>query len=146
MSEVTPVQNFENHSKIPILYALSGLVLLVYTGYSAYDAYLSRYFSTYLNVAVGLALLVIWRFTRTYATKVQDRIIRLEMRLRLERVLPKERHADIDRLSVSHLIGLRFASDAELPGLIDNVLSGTLKTAKEIKRSVKNWQPDTLRV
>jgi hypothetical protein len=77
---------------------------------------------------------------------LQDRIIRMEMAVRLERVLGSMRRADIARLTLSQLIGLRFASDAELPELVDATLAGKLAAREDIKRSVKSWQADWLRV
>jgi hypothetical protein len=83
---------------------------------------------------------------RAYATRLQDRIIRLETRLRLERVLPADLAAHIGELELTHLIGLRFASDAELPELVQKVLANKSMRADDIKKQVKNWQADNLRV
>jgi hypothetical protein len=92
------------------------------------------------------AVLVVWYQSRRRAQIVQDRVIRLEMRVRLERVLGGARRADIERLTVPQLVGLRFASDAELPALVEDVLAGRLTGQDEIKRRVKDWQADWLRV
>jgi len=89
---------------------------------------------------VGLALAA-----RLMALAVQNRIIRLEMRLRLHEVLPADLHARIRELTWQQLVALRFASDEELPGLVREVLDGKLATAKEIKLRVKSWQADWLR-
>jgi hypothetical protein len=77
---------------------------------------------------------------------VQNREIRLEMRLRLREVLPTALAPRIRELSVKQLIALRFASDAELPALVERVLGGEFAKPKEIKAAVKDWQPDHLRV
>ncbi len=96
-----------------------------------------------LLVAIALVLTV---FTaRTMAITNQDRIIRLEERLRLNRLMPG-READVARLSVDQLVGLRFASDGEAPGLVDRVLVGDLSGRNDIKKAVKVWRGDTLRV
>jgi hypothetical protein len=76
---------------------------------------------------------------------VQDRVIRLEMRLRLRQVLPTELHGRINDLTHRQLVALRFAGDAELPELVREILEGKLQTGKQIKQRVKNWQPDWLR-
>jgi hypothetical protein len=93
--------------------------------------------------ALGLAALAL--FSRVQALTVQDRVIRLEERLRLRQVLPPELHQHIDTLSHRQLVALRFASDAELADLVREVVAGKLSTAKEIKLRVKNWRPDWLR-
>ncbi len=76
---------------------------------------------------------------------MQDRVIRLEMRLRLRQVLPQELHARINDLTPRQLVALRFASDAELAELVREVLDGKLRSSKEIKLRVKSWQSDFLR-
>ena len=93
--------------------------------------------------ALGLAMLAL--FSRVQALTVQDRVIRLEERLRLRQVLPPELHQHIDTLTHRQLVALRFASDAELADLVREVVNGKLSTAKEIKLRVKNWRPDWLR-
>ena len=82
---------------------------------------------------------------RTMITRVQDRVIRLEMRLRLKELLPASMHGDIMRLTAPQLIALRFASDSEMPSLCREVLEGKLASSKEIKTRIQNWQGDYLR-
>jgi len=94
---------------------------------------------------VGAALWTLAFLGRTQALRVQDRVIRLEMRLRLRQVLPSELHARVNDLTHRQLVALRFASDAELPELVRDILDGKLQTGKEIKLRVKNWQADWLR-
>ena len=90
--------------------------------------------------------LMIWMFAaRTQTLIVQNRIIRLEMRLRLKALLSPELATRIPELTVGQLIGLRFASDAELPGLVERALKGELPTGKACKQAVKDWQADWLR-
>jgi len=79
------------------------------------------------------------------ALTVQDRLIRLEMRLRLRQLLPPDLQPRINDLTHRQLVAMRFASDAELAELVREVLAGKLTTPKDIKLRVKNWQADWLR-
>jgi hypothetical protein len=98
-----------------------------------------------MDVMMAVAFLLLWFSTRRMVLTVQDRVIRLEMRLRLREVLPAAMHGDIGRLTVRQLIALRFAGDEELPELAKAVLAGTLADGKAIKLKVRNWQGDYLR-
>jgi hypothetical protein len=82
---------------------------------------------------------------RTYSLKVQDRIIRLEERLRLSTLVPAELRPRIDDLSTKQLIALRFCSDAELPALMKRALEQNL-LPKDIKRSIVGWRADESRI
>jgi hypothetical protein len=97
-------------------------------------------------VVVALALLGLGFLARTMPLAAQDRLIRLEMRLRLHELLPPDLHARINELEARQLVALRFASDAEMPDLVRQVLDRRLKTAKDIKMAIKDWQADWLRV
>jgi hypothetical protein len=90
---------------------------------------------------VGLALMA-----RVMALTVQTRVIRLEERLRLRRLMPAEEHAAIDMLTLAHLVGLRFASDAEAPELARRCAAGELNASAEVKEQIRNWRADHLRV
>ena len=94
---------------------------------------------------VAAALLTLGFLSRVQAVTVQDRVIRLEMRLRLRQVLPPELHARINDITPRQLVALRFAGDAELAELVREILDGKLRTGKEIKLRVKSWQADWLR-
>ena len=106
-----------------------------------------RWFSveTAVGVLMALALLGLFFYVRIFTLTVQDRIIRLEMRLRLKQVLPADLQTRIPELTPGQLIGLRFASDAELPELVREVLTNSINDREVIKKKIKNWQADNLR-
>lgn len=94
-------------------------------------------------VAVALAAGIF--FSRYMPLRVQDRLIRLEETLRLERLLP-ERGQEIEKLTLEQLIGLRFASDLEVPHLVERCLAGELAVRGDVKRAVQHWRADHNRV
>jgi len=97
------------------------------------------------QVLFAAALVGAGFLSRIQALTVQDRVIRLEMRLRLRGILPPDLHPSIDTLTHRQLVALRFASDAELAELVREIAGGRLATAKDIKMRVKTWRPDWLR-
>ena len=97
-----------------------------------------------LLVAIALATGISW--LRFMPLRAQDRIIRLEERARLERVLPADMRGRIGELTPGQLIAIRFAEDEEVADLTRRTLNGELKTPGEIKRAIRNWRADTLRV
>jgi hypothetical protein len=140
-------QSFSNHAKFfppfhffaaPILLAnlIWSFFRLKPMGYSAYSIF---------SVFVAAALLVSLFAARIMALKVQDRVIRLEERLRYQRLLPADLQSRIDDFTISQLVSLRFASDAELPSLARKVLDEKLNDRKAIKQLIKVWRPDYLR-
>jgi len=96
-------------------------------------------------LVMALVLLVMAGRMRSYATHLQDRIIRVEERLRLASLLEEPLRSRISELSGPQLIALRFASDAELPALVQRTLDEKL-TRADIKKAVTNWRPDYSRV
>jgi hypothetical protein len=97
-----------------------------------------------LLVAVALAVGIAW--SRFMPLRAQDRIIRLEERTRLERVLPTDLRARIGDLTERQLIAIRFAPDDEVPELTRRTLSGELKSPGDIKRAIRSWRADHFRV
>jgi len=96
-------------------------------------------------VILSIALLVLAFLTRINPLKVQDRLIRMEERLRLAALLSEPLRSRIADLTEQQLVALRFASDAEIPQLVEETLSGNL-SSKDIKKKIQNWRPDHLRV
>ena len=135
-------QNYANHRMfVPGFHfvAVGLLVLnLIWTVYRLFSGagmpLPDRVMAFLLAVALGL---LAW-YARTFPLKVQDRVIRLEERLRLEQLLPAE-------LRPRQLLGLRFASDEELPALARKVLDERIASADEIKKLVRSWRADHLR-
>ena len=97
-------------------------------------------------IVVSLALVVLAFLVRINSLRVQDRLIRLEERLRYQQLLPTELAQQCGSLGIGPTIALRFASDEELEGLIREVLGGRLTKSAEIKKAIRNWRGDTFRV
>jgi hypothetical protein len=97
------------------------------------------------EVAVALALLAVAFASRIMVLTVQDRLIKLEETIRLQRCLPDDLRGRIGELSSGQLISLRFCCDDELAGLTRSVLEGKLKSRNDIKKQIKTWRPDTMR-
>jgi hypothetical protein len=97
-------------------------------------------------IVVSAALVGLAFVARTNALKVQDRIIRLEERLRCQQLLPADLAQQAGSLAIGQIIALRFAADEELNGLVREVLGGRLVKPAEIKKAIKNWRSDTFRV
>jgi uncharacterized protein DUF6526 len=97
-------------------------------------------------VVVAIALATGIFISRSMPLRAQDRIIRLEERIRLERVLPGDIRGRIGNLTAEQFIGLRFAPDDEVSELTKRALNGELKTRADIKRAIRNWRPDHMRV
>jgi Family of unknown function (DUF6526) len=92
-------------------------------------------------LSLSASIVVLLSISRTYTTKLQDRIIKLEMRLRCAQLLSGAQQATLNRLSNPQIVALRFASDDELPGLLERAEREQL-TADQIKRAIKHWLPD----
>jgi hypothetical protein len=137
-------QNLQNHGKVvPIFHFFAIPVFVINFGWSLYRLWhLGISFAGILGVILAAALVVLVFEARLFALAVQDRVIRLEERLRYAQVLPADLHARTCDLTIDQIVALRFASDAELPSLARKVLDEKLTDRKAIKQLVKNWRPD----
>ena len=140
-------QNFKNHLRFVPLYHFFALPMLVINfGWSIYRWIAAGFTMGALEwVLTSAALFCGVLYPRLFALSVQDRVIRLEERLRYERVLPEELRWRTDELTVNQFVSLRFASDEELPKLVQKVLDGKLTQRKAIKQLINDWRPDYLR-
>jgi len=138
-------QNFQNHTRQVPMFVTGQLILMVNFVGRLVDLRHGARFGSIMNVLVGAALIVLFVQARNSTLAVQNRLIRLEMRLRLTRLLPADLQSRIGEFTLDQLISLRFASDAELPALARKVLDEKMNDRKAIKQLVKDWQADWLR-
>ena len=139
-------QTFENHTRlVPAWHFVAAPILLLNFGFAISQIIKEQSFVTVVGLLLSIALLIMWAFSRLFSLTVQDRLIRLEMRLRMASVLPVDMRSRIPEFTVAQLVSLRFASDEELPALARKVLDEKMNDRKSIKKLIKNWQPDELR-
>ncbi len=144
----TPVaQNFSNHARLdpPFHFvALPGTLVLLVLSIMNLIRQGFTIPAVWLLIASILFILLAFK-ARSYALKAQDRVIRLEERRRLERLLPAAQQPDIPKLTEGQLIALRFASDSEIPSLTASAVSQNL-TPKAIKQAITSWRADHFRI
>ena len=131
---------------VPGFHYLASPLLMASLVYFAWRAVTAPSPDTVMAALFALGVLVAAFYGRLFPLGVQDLLIRLEERLRLERLLPGESRARIPELSTDQLIGLRFASDEEVPELTARVLAGELTTREAIKAAIRNWRADHQRI
>ena len=140
-------QNFANHARSVAPYHYVAFpILLVNFVWAVVGLVGEISFDALLNVLVAVALIIVALFARVFPLKAQDRVIRLEMRLRMRELLPEDLQGRINDFTATQMTGLRFAGDAELPDLARKVLDENITTAVPIKKLVKDWQADYCRV
>ena len=145
MSKSEP-QNLKNHARFdpPYHFVLFG-ILAANLIFSVAYVWVHPRIHTAWFVVLSLAAILALMKMRMYPLRVQDRVIRLEERLRLQALAPAEWHTQIYRLSEDQLIGLRFAADDEVVELAKQALEQNL-TRKQIKERIKSWRADNWRV
>ena len=140
-------QNFANHARLVAPFHYVALpILLLNLGYRIYWLSGGLRFDAILDVLVGVALIIVALFARLFALGAQDRVIRLEMRLRMRELLPDDLQGRINEFTPTQMVGLRFAGDAELPALARKVLDENITKATPIKKEITDWQPDLHRL
>ena len=136
-------QNFQTHRKfVPLFHFVTLPILLVNVLIAAYYLVRAPGLPSLWAVAMGVALFCGALFARVFSLAAQDRVIRLEERLRMRELLPAELKGRIPEFSREQIIGLRFASDAELPELAAAVLRDNVQKRDQIKKLVKQWRAD----
>jgi hypothetical protein len=139
-------QTYANHARFfPLFHFFAAPILIANFLWALWQLIRTPSLSTGWGAIFAAGLVGGLTAARLMALTVQDRLIRLEMRLRLREVLPPDLQARIPELTARQLVGLRFASDAELPELVRRVLTGSLESPADIKKAVTHWQGDYLR-
>jgi len=139
-------QNLANHARLDPLFHFLILpvaaITVIMVGY--YLVRFPHWLGLWLFVVSLTAVVAVFKI-RLYALRVQDRVIRLEERLRLALLLQEPLRSRIGELTDAQFVGLRFASDAELPALAQRALDEKLSLA-DIKKAIVNWRPDYSRI
>ena len=141
-------QNLGNHVRWdPPYHFVMTPILMLNVLWTAYKLWGNPGLDGVVALVVAIALAMLGLYARVNALRAQDRVIRLEEHLRYQRVLPAELAKQaIASLSVAQIIGLRFAADGELADLVSKTLSGTLTAQADIKKAIRNWRGDYVRV
>jgi len=136
-------QSFESHAKIvPGYHRWTTFFVALPTLYFIYRAAFDFSWDRLALVLFAVGVILVGFYARFFPLRVQDRLIRLEESLRMQRLLPAELNARASELTTRQLVGLRFASDEELPELVKRVLDEKITDLTEIKRAVRSWRAD----
>ena len=140
-------QNFSNHTRfVPPFHYVALPILLVNFVSAVVELFNGITFDASLHVLVAVALIIVALFARVFALKAQDRVIRLEMRLRMRELLPEDRQGRINDFTPTQMVSLRFAGDAELSELARKVLDENITKSTSIKKMITDWQGEYFRV
>ncbi len=140
-------QTYANHTRyFPLFHFVVIPLLLLNLIYQAVRLYQEPSWDRGIWVVLCVVFILIALVARLMALKVQDRVIRLEERLRYHRLLGSDLAGKSENLAVGQIIALRFASDEELPGLVERTLNGEFASPKDIKLAIQSWRGDHLRV
>lgn len=142
----TPPQDFKSHRRYyPLLHFVVQPILLVNLIVAGRVAMRDPSAWNLWQVVLAAGLGALSWAARAMALRVQDRVIRIEMRLRFTALLDRDTLAATSRLTRSQLVGLRFAGDGELPALVKRCLASELANGEAVKKEIRDWQPDWLR-
>lgn len=140
------LQTQARHARyVPLYHFVTAAMLLVNTGWAGYRLVVEPSMDRAMGFVVAVALILLFYYAREFALRVQDRVIRLEERLRLKTLCPPALHPGIDKLTRNQLIALRFASDSEVPELAQRVMAENIHDKKQIKSMIQDWRADHMR-
>ena len=140
-------EQYANHARfVPAYHFVAFFLVLINVVFTVVQVFRHPSLATVVAALAAVALGLVYWYARAFVVTVQDRVIRLEMQLRLQRVLPDDLRSRIGEITRGQFVALRFASDAELPALVRKVLDEKITDQKQIKLAVRDWQADYLRV
>jgi len=140
------MQSAASHAKLVPMYLVGFGLVAIPTGYIFYVTVTQFSLDALMMLWFAVGSIVGMFYARGFPLGVQDRVIRLEERIRMERLLPVEMHARIEEVATEYLIALRFASDDELADLTRRILDGEFSDRKGVKEAIKNWRADHQRI
>jgi len=144
---VPPEQTYARHRRIvPGYHGVAASCAIAYLGWSVWQAARHPSVASAMQVVLAVAVGLLFWYARVFALTLQDRLIGIEERARMERLLPADLRPRIPEFTRGQLIALRFASDAELPALAQRVLNEGVRDREAIKRMITQWRPDHFRV
>jgi len=140
-------QSYSNHRKyVPPYHFVLAPLLLLNVGYATWSLIADFGFDRLVFLTTALALIIMYLFVRIFPTGVQDRVIRLEERIRFERILPEALKPRIEEFTPAQMVALRFAGDVEIPDLARRVLDENIQDKEAIKKMIKEWREDYHRI
>ena len=144
---MSETQSAASHAKmVPMYHYAAFLMVGVPTLYFLVQVVRQPSIGSVMTALFAAGVILVMFFARLFPLGVQDRVIRLEERLRLERVLPSDMHGRIQEIGTEYLIALRFASDEELAELAGRVLEGEFSDRKGVKEAIRKWRADHQRI
>lgn len=139
-------QTYANHRKfVPTYHFIAFGILVINLAWTIFRLIKEPSVGSVVAVLLALALIAMFLHLRLFPLTVQDRVIRLEERLRLKEILPEDLQPRIADLTRTQLVALRFAGDEELPGLVREVLDSKIENGEAIKKKIRSWRPDYFR-
>jgi hypothetical protein len=144
---MSDTQSLASHAKmVPMYHYVTFALIFIPTVYFGYAAVTAFSVGAVMLFALSVGVVLATFFARVFPLGVQDRVIRLEERLRLQRLLPADMESRIGEIRTDLLIGLRFAPDDEVADLARRVLAGELTDRKGVKAAIRAWRPDHQRI